>query len=119
MSSKLYVGNLSYQTRQEDLADAFAQYGEIADVKIIQDRMTGRSRGFGFVTFATSESAKEALKMDGQDLGGRNITVSFAQEKPEGERRSGGFGGGGRGGFGGERRGGGRGDRNGGGRSWN
>ncbi len=98
MSNKLYVGNLSYSTADGDLESAFAGFGEIQDVKIILDRMTGRSRGFGFVTFSSADDAKKALEMDGKELQGRNITVSVAQERPQYDRSGGGGRGGDRGG---------------------
>lgn len=98
MSNKLYVGNLPYSTNDEDLKTAFAEFGNIEDVKIIQDRMTGRSRGFGFVTFSSADDAHRALEMNGHELQGRAITVSIAQDRPQG----GGFRGD-RGGRGGDR----------------
>jgi len=78
---KLYVGNLSFRTTEEELRDAFAQHGEVQSVAIITDRETGRSRGFGFVEMddAGAESAMRAL--DGQDLGGRSLRVSEAQPR--------------------------------------
>ncbi|KAF3616730.1 Glycine-rich RNA-binding protein 4, mitochondrial [Capsicum annuum] len=102
MSSKLFVGGLSWGTNDQSLKDAFASFGEVVDAKVITDRDTGRSRGFGFVNFSDEECAKEAMNaMDGQQLEGRNIRVSIAQERAP---RSGGFGGPGRfgGGYGGQ-----------------
>jgi len=103
MAKKLFVGGLSWDTTDDGLRQAFASYGEISEAKVITDRDTGRSRGFGFVTFAQDEDAKTAMaKMDGTSLDGKNIKVNEAQEKsPRGGGRSGGgggFGGGGRGG---------------------
>lgn len=89
MAKKLFVGGLSWAMTDADLRKAFALYGEITEAKVITDRDTGRSRGFGFVTFARDEDAKTAIsKMNGTSLYGRNITVNEAQEKspPEGGR---------------------------------
>ncbi|XP_059318332.1 glycine-rich RNA-binding protein 2, mitochondrial-like [Lycium ferocissimum] len=97
MSSKLFVGGLSWGTDDQSLRDAFASFGDVVDARVIVDRDSGRSRGFGFVNFQDEESAKEAMTaMDGQQLQGRNIRVSIATERAP---RSGGFGG--QGGFGG------------------
>jgi cold-inducible RNA-binding protein len=120
MSSKLYVGNMSFKTSEDELRSAFGQFGNVTDVYVAMDKMTGRPRGFAFVTFGSPEEAKVAAeKMNGADLGGRALTVNEARPKEEGAGRSfgGGGGGGGRGGFGGgERRGGfGGGGRSGGG----
>jgi len=109
MSNKLYVGKLAWETDSTKLEEAFAKYGEITEAKVIIDRDTGRSRGFGFVTFANTEDAQRALEMDGQELDGRVIGVSVARENRGGP--GGGGGGGGRRGGGG----GGRFDRHGGG----
>ena len=105
MAKKLFVGGLSWDTTDEGLQQAFASYGEITEAKVITDRDTGRSRGFGFVTFTQDEDAKTAItKMDGTNLDGKTIKVNEAQEKsPRGGGRSGGFGGGGGGGRGGGR----------------
>ncbi|EYU31496.1 hypothetical protein ABFS82_07G070600 [Erythranthe guttata] len=82
MSSKLFVGGLSYGTDDHSLREAFASFGDVVDARVITDRDSGRSRGFGFVNFSSDESASSALSaMDGQQLGGRNIRVSFAQER--------------------------------------
>ncbi len=82
MAKKLFVGGLSWETTDSDLKKAFAPFGEITEAKVITDRGTGRSRGFGFVTFAREEDAKTAIsKMHGTSLDGRNITVNEAQEK--------------------------------------
>lgn len=104
MSNKLYVGNLAYETMDHDLQDLFAEVGTVTDSTIMLDRMTSRSRGFGFVTMSTPEEAQEAIrKFAGYSLHGRPLTVNEARPP---ESRSGG-GGGDRGGF----RGGGGGDR--------
>jgi cold-inducible RNA-binding protein len=94
MSNKLYVGSLSWNTDNAGLENAFSAYGDIEEAKVITDRDTGRSRGFGFVTFANEEDAEKALAMDGQDLDGRTLKVNVAQDK--GPRGGGGGGGGGR-----------------------
>ncbi|QYM78633.1 RNA-binding protein [Horticoccus luteus] len=107
MSNKLYVGNLSFKTSEDELRSAFGQYGSVTDVYVAMDKMTGRPRGFAFVTMGTPEEAKAASeKMNGTDLGGRQLTVNEA--RPKEDRPGGGFGGGGGGGggFRGERRGG-------------
>ena len=82
MAKKLFVGGLSWGTTDADLRKAFASYGEITEAKVITERDTGRSRGFGFVTFARDEDAKTAVsKMHGTSLDGRTITVNEAQER--------------------------------------
>ena len=100
MAKKLFIGGLSWDTTDEGLRQAFASYGEITEAKVITDRDTGRSRGFGFVTFAQNEDAKSAIsKMDGTSLDGKTIKVNEAQQKsPRSGGRSGGGFGGGRGG---------------------
>ena len=100
MAKKLFVGGLSWDTTDDGLRQAFVSYGEITEVKVITDRATGRSRGFGFVTFAQDDDAKTAIsKMDGTNLDGKTIKVNEAQEKSSrGGGRSGGRFGGGRGG---------------------
>lgn len=107
-NSKLYVGNMSFKTSEDELRSAFGQFGTVSDVYIAMDKMTGRPRGFAFVTMSTPEEAKAAAeKLNGTDLGGRTLTVNEARPKEEGAGRSFGGGGGGRGfGGGGERRGG-------------
>ncbi|CAO2167501.1 unnamed protein product [Urochloa humidicola] len=100
MSTKLFVGGLSWGTDDQVLRDSFATFGEVTEARIITDRDTGKSRGFGFVNFSNSDAAKDALAMDGQELQGRNIRVNFANERPAGNR-GGGFGGGGYGSSGG------------------
>ncbi|MBU0551209.1 RNA-binding protein [Myxococcota bacterium] len=107
MGNKLFVGSLAWGTSDESLRAAFEGFGEVTDAKVITDRETGRSRGFGFVTFASNEDAQAAVQgMDGQDLDGRTVKVNEALE------RRGGPGGGGGGGGGGGHRGGGGGNRN-------
>jgi cold-inducible RNA-binding protein len=108
-NSKLYVGNMSFKTSEDELRSAFSQFGTVSDVYVAMDKMTGRPRGFAFVTMGSPEEAKVAAeKLNGVDLGGRALTVNEARPKEEGAGRSfGGGGGGGRGfGGGGERRGG-------------
>lgn len=106
-NSKLYVGNLSFKTSEDELRSHFGQYGSVTDVYVAMDKMTGRPRGFAFVTMGTPEEAKLAAeKVNGTELGGRQLTVNEA--RPKEDRPSGGFGGGGRG-FGGGGGGGGRG----------
>ena len=106
MSKKLFVGSLSWNTDDRALQEAFAAFGEISEAKVITDRDSGRSRGFGFVTFEDDEAADKAIAaMNDTELDGRSIRVNEAQEK----RRDG--GGGGRGGGGGYGGGGGGGDR--------
>ncbi|HRE04953.1 MAG TPA: RNA-binding protein [Opitutaceae bacterium] len=84
MNSKLYVGNLSFQTTEQELRDTFGQFGSVTDVYVAMDRMTGRPRGFAFVTFSTEEESKNAAeKMNGADLGGRALTVNEARPKEE------------------------------------
>ena len=96
MTNKLFVGGLSWDTTDQSLAAAFGNYGEITEAKVITDRDTGRSRGFGFVTFTEGADAQAAMEaMDGQDLDGRTIRVNEANDRP---RRGGGGGGGGGGG---------------------
>jgi cold-inducible RNA-binding protein len=99
-NSKLYVGNLSFKTTEDELRSTFGQFGSVTDVYVAMDKMTGRPRGFAFVTMGTAEEAKVAAeKMNGVDLGGRQLTVNEA--RPKEDRPAGGFGGGGRG-FGGD-----------------
>ena len=114
MSNKLFVGNLSFQTTENDLQDAFAAHGTVVEANLMMDRMSGRPRGFGFVTMSTAEEAQKAIEaLNGKELGGRALTVNVA--RPREERSGGGGGGGGRGGYGGGGGGGGRRDYGGGG----
>jgi len=97
MSAKLYVGNLAFNTTEQDLQDQFGQFGQVSSASIVTDRDTGRSRGFAFVELESKESAQAAIQaMNGKELDGRALTVNEA--KPREDR---GGGGGGRGGFGG------------------
>ncbi|EEF39662.1 glycine-rich RNA-binding protein 2, mitochondrial [Ricinus communis] len=81
-SSKLFIGGLSYGTNDDSLKDAFSGFGDVVTARVITDRDTGRSRGFGFVDFSSVDSASSALSaMDGQELHGRNIRVSYATER--------------------------------------
>ena len=106
MSMKLYVGNLSFQTSSEDLQQLFAQAGTVESATVVEDRDTGRSRGFGFVEMASNEEGQKAIEQfNGTDFNGRNLTVNEA--RPREDRGGRGGGGGGRGGFGGNRGGGG------------
>jgi RNA recognition motif-containing protein len=94
MSSKLFVGNLSFNTTENDLQDAFAAHGTVLETNLMMDRATGRPRGFGFVTMGSPEEAQKAIDaLNGKDLGGRALTVNVA--KPREERPGGGGGGGG------------------------
>lgn len=94
MAKRLFVGGLSWNTDEAELRRAFERFGELNDVKIVTDRETGRSRGFGFVGFSDSQAADTAIaEMDGADLDGRTIRVNEAQERQP--RRGGGGGGGG------------------------
>lgn len=101
MATKLYVGNLSFQTSSDDLRAHFAQTGTVESASVVEDRMTGRSRGFGFVEMATPEEAVAAIEMlNGKEFGGRNLTVNEA--RPRTDRPGGGYGNrGGGGGYGG------------------
>lgn len=100
MAKKLYVGGLSYQTAQQTLQDLFAQAGTVTSATIITDRMTGRSKGFGFVEMSTEEEAQKAIEMfNGKELDGRNLTVNEA--RPQEPRTGGGFNRGGDRGYGG------------------
>jgi RNA recognition motif-containing protein len=117
MSMKLYVGNLSFQTSGQDLQQLFAQAGTVDSASIVEDRETGRSRGFGFVEMSSKEEGEAAIaQFNGKEMNGRNLTVNEAKprENRGGGGRGGFGGGGGRGGFGGGR-GGGRGGNSGGG----
>src|SRR3954462_12858207 len=92
MSTKLFVGNLSFNTTENDLQDAFAAHGTVVEANLMMDRATGRPRGFGFVTMSTEEEAQKAIEaLDGATVDGRNLTVNIARPR---EERSGGGGGG-------------------------
>ena len=114
MSTKLFVGNLSFNTTENDLQDAFAAHGQVVEANLMMDRMTGRSRGFAFITYSTPEEAQKAIAaMHGAQLDGRALTVNIArpkEERPRGDRgprrdfRGGGGGCGGGGGGGGRDR---------------
>ena len=101
MSKKLYVGNLSFSSTEDDVRDHFAPYGEVISVNLITDRETGRLRGFGFVEMDDAGASAAIQALDGKELGGRTLKVNEAQEKPRsgggggGARRGGGYGGGG------------------------
>jgi cold-inducible RNA-binding protein len=91
MGSKVFVGNLSFDTAREELERLFAEHGEIVDLAIPTDRLSGRPRGFAFVEFANAEQAAAAIaKLDGVELGGRNLRVNEATERPA--RAPGGYG---------------------------
>ena len=111
MGNKLYVGNLPYSVRDGDLEQAFGQFGAVTSAKVMMERDTGRSKGFGFVEMGSDADAQAAIHgMNGQPLGGRNIVVNEARPMEPRPPRSGGYGGGGReggGGYGGGREGGG------------
>ena len=103
MSSKLFVGNLSFDTTENDLQDAFAAHGTVMETNLMMDRETGRPRGFGFITMNSVEEAQKAISaLNGSQLGGRALTVNVA--KPREERPAGGGGGRGDGGGGGRDR---------------
>ncbi len=97
MTKKLYVGNLPFQTTEEDLSDIFSQAGNVESVRIITDRDTGRSRGFGFVEMGDEDADKAIEQLNGTEMGGRPLTVNEA--RPQVNRGGGGGGGGGRGGY--------------------
>src|SRR5215510_4985711 len=101
MAKKIYVGNLSFQTTEADLTNMFEQHGSVESARIITDRDTGRSKGFGFVEMSDDEAAKTAIaQLNGKEIGGRALTVNEARPMERKEFRSGGFGSGGRGGRG-------------------
>jgi len=101
MSTKIFVGNLDFKVTENDLQDAFAAHGTVVETKLINDRVTGRPRGFGFVTMSSPEEAQKAINaLNGKELGGRALSVNVAREREE----RGGGGGGRRDDFGGGRR---------------
>ena len=107
MGKKLYVGNLPFTVDERFLSEQFAQYGTVESAKLITDRDSGRSKGFGFVEMSSDAEATEAINaLNGQDVGGRQLTVSEARPQAPRENRGGGFGGNRGGGFGGGRGGG-------------
>jgi cold-inducible RNA-binding protein len=102
MGNKLYVGNLPYSYRDSDMEQAFSQYGTVSSAKVMMERDTGRSKGFGFVEMSSDAEAKAAIEgMNGQQIGGRGLVVNEARPMEPRAPRSGGFGGGGGGGYGG------------------
>ena len=119
MTMKLYVGNLAFQTTSEDLQELFSQAGTVESASVVEDRETGRSRGFGFVEMATKEEGQKAIEQfNGKEVNGRNLNVNEARPREDRGGRGGygggrGGGGGGRGGYGGNRGGGGGGGRGG------
>lgn len=110
MSMKLYVGNLSFQTSSGDLQQLFAQAGTVESASVVEDRDTGRSRGFGFVEMSSKEEGEAAIaQFNGKEVNGRNLNVNEAKPREDRGGGRGGFGGGRGGGYGGNRNGGGRG----------
>jgi cold-inducible RNA-binding protein len=106
MSMKLYVGNLAFQTSSDDLQELFSQAGTVESASVVEDRETGRSRGFGFVEMSSKEEGQKAIEQfNGKEVNGRNLNVNEARPREDRGPRG---GGGGRGGFGGNRGGGGR-----------
>jgi len=104
MGNKLYVGNLPYSFRDEDMQQAFSQFGNVSSAKVMMERDTGRSKGFGFVEMGSDAEAQAAIKgMNGQNMGGRDLVVNEARPMEARPPRSGGggYGGGGGGGYGG------------------
>ena len=96
MNNKLFVGNLTFDTTENDLQDLFAPFGTVNEANLLMDRMTNRSRGFGFVTMSSDDEAQKAIAgLNGKDIGGRALTVNVARPR---EARTGGSGGGGGGG---------------------
>ena len=89
MNNKIYVGNLNYNTSEDDLRNSFSEYGTIESVNIITDRFSGQSKGFGFIEMSDADEAKRAIDaMDQQELGGRSLKVNEAKEKSHNDRRN-------------------------------
>jgi len=88
--NKIYVGNFPYSVDESQLREMFSSYGDIEDIALIKDRMTGRSKGFGFITFATQQGAETALGLNGKDIEGRALKVNMAQERDSRGGRGGG-----------------------------
>ncbi len=104
MGNRLYVGNLSFNTNNDSVREAFSRFGEVTDVHLVTDRQSGQPRGFGFVTMGTREAAQAAIAgMNGSNLDGRDLRVNEAEERQGGGGGGRGFGGGGGGGGGGKR----------------
>ncbi|CAN5535331.1 hypothetical protein BH11PSE7_BH11PSE7_11490 [soil metagenome] len=102
MGNKLYVGNLPYSFRDDDMRQAFSAFGSISSAKVMMERDTGRSKGFGFVEMGSDAEAQAAIKgMNGQNIGGRDLVVNEARPMEARPPRTGGYGGGGGGGYGG------------------
>ena len=102
MATKLYVGNLSFDTTENDLRRLFEPFGTVASCNLIMDKMTDKSRGFAFVELSSpAEAAKAIAEMNGKEVGGRALTVNEAKPREDRPRGGGGFGGGGGGGYGG------------------
>ena len=100
MSNKLYVGNLSYSVRDDDLQQHFSAFGQVQSAKVMMERDTGRSKGFGFVEMASPAEAEAAIQgLHGKNMAGRDLTVNIARPMEARPPRSGGFGGGGGGGY--------------------
>ena len=105
MGKKLYIGNLSYEVTDADLQQLLAAYGTVESAVVIMDKMSGRSKGFGFVEMSSDAEAQAAIAaLNGKDNGGRALTVNEAKPREERPRGGGGGGGGGHGGYGGGRR---------------
>ena len=102
MATKLYIGNLSFDTGEAEIRDLFSAYGTVTSCNLIMDRMTDRSRGFAFVEMSSAEEAEKAIsEMNGKDIGGRALTVNEAKPREDRPRGGGGSGGGYGGGYGG------------------
>jgi RNA recognition motif-containing protein len=111
LSKKLYVGNLPFETTEDELRDLFGRHGNVQSVRVVTDRETGRSRGFAFVEMDADAADTAIRTLDGTQMGGRALRVNEAHDRDRGAGGGGGYGGGGRGGHGGPRRGGGGGGR--------